>query len=143
MSCRQTEERNSCHVNLKHSSKVGAFRTAFHPWLSRIFLTGVKTIKRLIADNTDRNGCLDTDNFHRAMLQYRNTPDRTTQLSPSMCVFGRTIRDFLPIHPGKCQPPKIGKKPWLPVKMPFVSAMNGFQNDLKNTPSSATATGRR
>ena len=41
------------------------------------------------------------------MLQYRNTPDRTTQLSPSMCVFGRPIRDVLPIHPGKYQPHKI------------------------------------
>ena len=25
---------------------------------------------------------------------------------------------------------KFGKTPWLPVKMPFVSAMHGFQNDL-------------
>ena len=35
------------------------------------------------------------------MLQYRKTPDRGTHLSPAMCVFGRSIRDFIPIHPGK------------------------------------------
>ena len=38
------------------------------------------------------------------MLQYRNSPDRDTGLSPSMCVFGRAIRDFIPVHPGKYLP---------------------------------------
>ena len=64
----------------------------------------VKTIKRLIMDNTNPDGTLDSDRFQRAMLQYRNTPDRDTGLSPAMCVFGRSIRDFIPIHPGKYLP---------------------------------------
>ena len=65
---------------------------------------GVKTVKRLLTDNTDKSGSLNTDRFQRAMLQYRNTPDPETRLSPAMCLFGRAIRDFIPIHPGKYEP---------------------------------------
>ena len=65
---------------------------------------GVKTVKRLLMDNTGDSGDLDTDKFQRAMLRYRNTPDRDTKLSPAMCIFGRPIRDFIPIPPGKYKP---------------------------------------
>ena len=71
---------------------------------------GVKTIKRMIIDNTGRDGSLDTDAFQRAILQYRNTPDRDTRLSPAMCIFGRPIRDFIPIHPGKYVPHKTWRE---------------------------------
>ena len=64
----------------------------------------VKTVKRLIMDNTGPGGTLNTDKFQRAILQYRNTPDRETGLSPAMCVFGRSIRDFIPVHPGRYLP---------------------------------------
>ena len=64
----------------------------------------VKTIKRLIMQNTGPNGTLDTDKFQRAILHYRNTPDRETGLSPAMCIFGRAIRDFIPVHPGRYLP---------------------------------------
>ena len=65
---------------------------------------GVKTSKRMIMDNTDARGRLDTDKFQRAMLIYRNTPDHTTKLSPAQCVFGRPIKDLIPILPGRYQP---------------------------------------
>lgn len=38
------------------------------------------------------------------MLQYRNTPDLETKLSPAMSVFGRPIKDFIPIYPVRYQP---------------------------------------
>ena len=65
---------------------------------------GVKTVKRMIADHTGPNGDLNTDAFQQAVLQYRNTPDRDTKLSLAQCVFGRPIRDLIPILPGRYCP---------------------------------------
>ena len=64
----------------------------------------VKTVKRLLMDNTGPAGNLNTDSFQRAILQYRNTPDMETKISPAQCIFGRPIRDFIPIHPGCYEP---------------------------------------
>ncbi len=65
---------------------------------------GVKTIKRMIKSNVGPDGSLDVDTFQRAILQYRNTPDQHTKLSPAMILFGRAIRDFIPVLPGKYRP---------------------------------------
>ena len=78
--------------------------SAYFPHSNTRAEIGVKTIKRLIMDNSGSDGSLDTDKFQRAILQYRNTPDRDTGLSPAMCVFGRVIRDFIPVHPGRYLP---------------------------------------
>ena len=59
---------------------------------------GVKVAKRIISNNTDNNGGLDVDSFRRAILSYRNTPNPDTGVAPSQCVFGRLIRDFVPVH---------------------------------------------
>ena len=65
---------------------------------------GVKTVKPMITDNTGPHSELDTDVFQCAILQYRNIPDRDTKLSPAMCVFGQSIKDFIPLFPDHYQP---------------------------------------
>ena len=62
---------------------------------------GIKTVKRLLTGNVDGNADLNTDAFQRAILQYRNTPDPATKMSPAMCVFGRPVKDLVPVLPGK------------------------------------------
>ena len=65
---------------------------------------GVKTVKRMLMDNIGPSGSLDTDKFQRAMLTYRNSIDPETKTSPAMVIFGRPIRDAIPIPLGKYCP---------------------------------------
>ena len=58
---------------------------------------GVKSMKRLLRNNTDIHGRLDNDKFTRAILQYRNTPEQSTGMSPAMGLFGHQLQDFLPL----------------------------------------------
>ena len=55
----------------------------------------VKSTKRLLMSNVDAGGSLNNDNFLRAMLTQRNTPDADCKLSPSQVVFGHPLRDTL------------------------------------------------
>ena len=57
----------------------------------------VKCTKRLLMDNVGDNGSLNTDQLVRALLQLRNTPDRDCNLSPSEVLFGRRLRDTMPV----------------------------------------------
>ena len=63
----------------------------------------VKLIKRIVRDNLGQDGNLDTDSLLAALLNFRNTPDRDTGLSPSQIIFGRRLNDYLPIKPGRLQ----------------------------------------
>ena len=65
---------------------------------------GVKSMKRLIRENTNKDGSLTNDNFLRALMTYRNTPDRDTNKSPAQVIFGRNLRDFLPSPQTRYQP---------------------------------------
>ena len=59
----------------------------------------VKAMKRLLTDNIGPNGELDTESYVRAILQFRNTPDPDSGLSPAQVLFGRQLRDILPFKP--------------------------------------------
>ena len=65
---------------------------------------GVKSMKRLIRDNTCGYGSLEGNRFLQALMQYRNTPDRDTGLSPAQVIFGRNLRDFLPAPQKRYKP---------------------------------------
>ena len=96
---------------------------------------GVKTAKRMITSNTGPHCNLDTDTLQRAMLQYQNTPDSQIG-SPAMCLFGRPIKDFVPILPGRYEPHPT----WIDIlnkrgKMPSGTVIYELQNDGHNIPS--------
>ncbi|XP_052760759.1 uncharacterized protein LOC128203366 [Mya arenaria] len=64
----------------------------------------VKTVKRMLMDNVTATGSLDVDKFQRALLMYRNSVDPETKSSPALILFGRPIRDAIPILRGRYSP---------------------------------------
>jgi hypothetical protein len=61
-------------------------------------------MKRLIKDNLGPGGTLCNDKFAKALMEYRNTPDRDSGCSPEQVVFGRPIRDAIPMVGGSYSP---------------------------------------
>ena len=64
----------------------------------------VKTVKRMLMDNITATGSLDVDKFQLALLMYRNSVDPETKASPALILFGRPIRDAIPILMGRYRP---------------------------------------
>ena len=71
--------------------------SAYHPQSNGRAELGVKSMKRLLRDNIGPGGSLDTDRFLRAILIHRNTPDPISKKSPAEIIFGRQLRDTLPV----------------------------------------------
>ena len=78
--------------------------SAYHPRSNKRAELAVKHAKRLVSDCLGPSGNLDTDAMARALLSNRNTPDALTGISPAQVIFGRVLRDFLPISPGRYVP---------------------------------------
>ena len=57
-------------------------------------------MKKLIQDNLGPIGGLNNDRFSRAILYYRNTPDRDMGHSPAKMIYGQVLRDCMPITKG-------------------------------------------
>ena len=57
-------------------------------------------------------GNLNTDRIARALLAYRNTPSKDLGVSPVQILYGRILRDHLPI-PGECL---LQRKEWIMMK---------------------------
>ena len=72
----------------------------------------IKTIKQIITNSVGPGGNLNRNIFQKAILQYQSMPDKDTNLSPAMCIFGRPIRDLISILPGKYQPIQYGESPY-------------------------------
>ena len=78
--------------------------SAYYPHSNCRAELGVKSAKRLLRENINQDGSLEGDKFYRALMQHRNTPDPDTGLSPAQVLFGRPVKDFMPVMPGKFKP---------------------------------------
>ena len=81
--------------------------SSYHPKSNLRAETAVKSAKRIVMDNTKLDGTPEWDRLRRATMQHRNTPDTEYGLSPSQLLYGRPIRDFLPIKPGHFKPSEV------------------------------------
>ena len=63
-----------------------------------LYCTAVKSAKRLLRENIPPSGKLNGLALSKALMQYRNTPDRDIGLSPAELLLGRKLRDFLPFR---------------------------------------------
>ena len=70
--------------------------SAYFPQSNGRAEVAVRITKRLLEDHIEPDGSINNDNFVRALLQLRNTPDRDCKLSPAEVLFGHQLRDAMP-----------------------------------------------
>ncbi len=73
--------------------------SAYHPKSNGRAEVAVRSMKRLLETTVSRLGEIDTDAYTQAILQFRNTPNSYNGVSPAEIIFGRTLRDTLPVKP--------------------------------------------
>ena len=73
--------------------------SAYNPRSNGRAEVAVKAMKRLLLDNVGPTGEIDSEKYTCAILQFRNTPDSSSGVSPSQIIFGGPIRDVLPVKP--------------------------------------------
>ena len=66
--------------------------SAYYPQSNGRAEAGVKSLKRLLVENTGVKGSIHTDGVAQALLQYRNTPLRDIDKSPAELALGRELR---------------------------------------------------
>ena len=72
--------------------------SAYYPRSNGRAEAAVKSAKRILLGNVNPvTGNLDTDAAARAIMAHRNTPAQDTGIAPSVMLFGRTLRDHLPV----------------------------------------------
>ena len=72
--------------------------SAYYPQSNGRAEAAVKSAKRILLGNVDpTTGNLDTDAAARAIMLHRNTPAQDTGIAPSVMLFGRPLRDHLPV----------------------------------------------
>ena len=70
-----------------------------YPQSNGLAEAAVKVLKHLLATAT-QNGNLNSDEFHRGLIELRNTP-RANGRSPSEIVFGHSMRSCIPVYRSK------------------------------------------
>lgn len=87
--------------------KWGIQHITSSPYMSRsngVAEEAVKEAKKLIRANISPAGVIDKQSMVAGLMMFRNTPRKPTDMSPAQLVFGRDIRDSLPMTRASLKP---------------------------------------
>lgn len=103
-------ESQECNAFLRNWGIRKRTSSAYYPQSNGRAELAVKTAKRILFDNTDHCGRLCHDRAARALLTHRNTPVQDLDMSPAVMLYGRIIKDHLPVLRDKYQTRKQWKE---------------------------------